>query len=66
MIGRLNFIGTFAKFDSSINGVNELEAKGFSAGFYKDGSNAYVGYGNNAGFDCKENPCPGRITSNPT
>lgn len=59
------FIGAFAKYDV-INGINDPQTKGFAAGLYKDGSVAYVGYGNNANSNCNQNPCPGRVTTNPT
>ena len=58
-------IGVFAKYDT-INGITDPETKGFSAGIYKDGTAAYVGYGSNINAVCNQKTCPGRITTNPT
>lgn len=51
----LKTIGTFLPLD----GVNQPSVNGFSAGTFVDGSQVYMGYGDNS--ECyNESPCPGR------
>jgi len=57
--------GTFVKYDP-INNINDPAIKGFSAGPAQDDTAAYVGHGNsNQGNANCQNPCPGRISTNP-
>lgn len=50
--------GTFISYDP-VNGLNEPSINGFSAGKFQDGTEAYVGFGDNSGCG-GQNPCPGR------
>lgn len=54
----LFYLGTFVAFDT-VKGLSGPSKNGFSAGTFVDGSQAYVGYGDNS--PCGgQNPCPGR------
>lgn len=45
--------------------MNDPNTNGFSAGPSKDGTEAYVGHGKATQNNCNQNPCPGKITTNP-
>lgn len=55
-------LGTFEPFDTSNpTGLSGPRWFGFSAGKFVDGSESYIGIGQNPSGVCKQqNPCPGR------
>lgn len=55
------FLGTFVPFDA-VNALSGPSTNGFSAGTYDDGTEAFVGHGENS--VCQgENPSPARRNS---
>lgn len=51
-------LGTFVAFDT-VKGLAGPSTNGFSAGTFLDGSQTYIGYGDNSAC-YSESPCPGR------
>lgn len=54
----ISSLGSFVPFDT-VNGLSGPKTYGFSAGTFEDGTQAYVGYGDNSGCYAQNN-CPGR------